>query len=523
MLRKLLTLTIVASLLIAGVTPAAAAFGSSTSTPPIVTYGTEGDPSYIVSLENNSGSVEDLRNWVEKSNTRSLLEVDNGTKTATVSAPAVEISGWSVSVDGTDVDYFGGTQLAEESFVESVSPDYRLSRTEPVTLRSNESWSTPQVGITAFDDPDYPLEGVAFSEEAERTTMAESRQILGADNVSANSSGLTIAVVDTGANTAEGAVFGNGTRDSDIRISNASKNFMTNTTVNESGFEAIDDGNDHGTWTLSAAIANTNSPTHDGMAPNATGLVLKALDDDGEGSTSDIAAAIRYAADHDADVISLSLGAPIRSEAVVDATRYAISEGSVVVVASGNSRAMRSPGVSTPADVPGVITVGATNGSEASDAWSAYFSQTAGTQATDGNLTNEEPIDVVAPGMKTLAKVPTTDGFVQNSTLSGTSMATPEVAGGILLAMAANSTLASANVSAVHDAVANSARPTPHMAIAEAGNGMIAADNLADGTHPETSQSESMNDPAQQRQQYYEAASDASGGWLAGVADRAGA
>lgn len=524
MSRKLLTLTVVASLLIAGVSPAAADFGSSAETPPIVSFGSEGQPSFVVSLENDSDSVADLRDWAEASNTRSLLSVNNDTKTATIAAPRVEITGWSLSFDGADVNYFGGTQLAEESFVESISPNYRLSYTEPVTLRSNASWETPVVGITAINDPGYPLEGVAFAEDAERTTMAETRAILGADNVSADASGLTIAVVDTGANTAEGAVFGNGTRGSDIRISNASKNFITNTTVNESGWSAIEDGNSHGTWVLSSAIANPNGTVHDGMAPNATGLVLKALDDEGQGSTSDIAEAIRYAADHDADVISLSLGAPVRSQAIVDATRYAIDQGSVVVVATGNSRAGRAPiGVATPADVPGVISVGASNGSNAQNAWSAYFSQVEGTQATDGNLTNEEPVDVVAPGMKTVARTPTEDGFLENSTLSGTSMATPEVAGGIILAMASNATLANADVSTVHDAVADSARPTPHMAAAEAGNGMFAADNLATGTTPETSQSDSMTDPAQQRQQYYEAASSAAGGWLATVTNRAGA
>jgi len=526
MRSKILTLTVVASLLVAGVSPAAAAFGNAEEKPPIVTYGSEGNPSFIVSLENESGSVEELRDWTKSSNSRSLLSVDNDTKTATVAAPRVEISGWSIRVNGADVDYFGGTQLAEESFVESVSPNYRLAYTEPVTLRTNESWETPQVGLLAVDDPEYPTEGVAFSEDAERTTMSETRSITGADNVTADTSNLTIAVVDTGANVAasKGTVFGNGTEGSKIRISNASKNFITNTTVNESGWSAIEDGNGHGTWTLSSAIANPKGTVHDGMAPNATGLVLRALDDEGQGSTSDIAAAIRYAADHDADVISLSLGSPVRSEAVVDATEYALKQGSVVVVAAGNSRATRSPvGVATPADVEGVITVGASNGSAASSAWSAYFSQVEGTQTTDGNLTNEEPVDVVAPGMKTVARVPTDDGFVENSTLSGTSMATPEVAGGILLAMASNSTLADAEVSTVHDAVANSARPTPNMAAAEAGNGMFAADNLADGTQPETSQEDSMNDPAQQRQQYYEAASSAAGGWLANVASRAGA
>jgi len=239
MSRKLLTLTVVASLLLAGVAPAAASFGGAEETPPIVSYGADGHPSFVVSLENNTDSVDELRDWAEASNSRSLLSVDNDSKTATVAAPRVEISGWSISVDGADVDYFGGTQLAEESFVESVSPNYRLAYTEPVTLRSNESWETPQVGLLAVDDPEYPTKGVAFSEDANQTTMAETRSITGADNVSADSSNLTIAVVDTGANTAEGTVFGNGTRGSDIRISNASKNFITNETVNESGWSAI--------------------------------------------------------------------------------------------------------------------------------------------------------------------------------------------------------------------------------------------------------------------------------------------
>jgi len=221
------------------------------------------------------------------------------------------VSGWSISVDGADVDYFGGTQLVEEQFVKSISPNYRLSYVEPVTLRSNSSWDTPTIGVTAVNDPEYSTEGVAFSEDAERTTMAETRAITGVDNVSADASGLKIAIVDTGANVAEGAVFGNGTRGSTIRISNESKNFLTNETVNESGWSAISDGSGHGTWTLSAAIANVNGTTHDGMAPNATGLVLKALDDDGQGSTSNIAQAIRYGADRGADVISLSLGSPV--------------------------------------------------------------------------------------------------------------------------------------------------------------------------------------------------------------------
>ncbi|NHX37620.1 S8 family serine peptidase, partial [Halolamina sp. R1-12] len=461
---------------------------------------------------------------------RELIELDNASKTATVAAPHLHVMGGLFRLDGGSVEFFlTGEQLQSRSYIEDVAINYQLSYTEPVILESGDSWSTPQVGLLEFDDPAYPTNGVAFSEDANRTTMAEARESVG--DISADSSGQTVAVVDTGANTADGRVFGNGSVGSPIRISNASKNVMTNETVADAGWDAIEDGNGHGTWTAASIAANASGTVHDGVAPDSQLLVVKALADDGGGSTANIADAIRYAADQDADVISLSLGAKLRSEPVVDAVTYAQDAGSVVVVAAGNSRQTRSPGVATPADVAGVITVGATNGSGPQEAWSAYFSQYAGSQAADGNVTNAEPIDVVAPGMQIVARTPTTGGSLTNTSLSGTSMATPIVAGGIAQAMAANDTvssfsdgdsLAEASPAEVHDAVTNSASPAPHLATAEAGHGMFNATNLASGTHPETSQSEAMTDPAQQRQTYYEAAAEAAGGFLARVASAAG-
>ena len=533
MLRKLSTLLVVATLLTSAIAaPVAAQSFGDTQDSPIVQYATDGElrPSFIVEFENDS--ADSLRDWVRGAESRELLELDNASNTATVAAPQLHVMGGLFQLDGGSPEFFlGGEELASRGYIEDVAINYRLSYTEPVIPESTDSWSTPQVGLLGFDDPAYPTEGVAFAENTNRTTMAEARESVGAASTSADTSGQTIAVVDTGANTADGRVFGNGSVGSAIRISNASKNVLTNETVAEAGWDAIEDGNGHGTWTAASIAANASGTVHDGVAPDSELLVLKALADDGGGSTANIADAIRYAADHDADVISLSLGAKLRSQPVVDAVTYAQDAGSVVVVAAGNSRQIRSPGVATPGDVASAITVGATNGSGPDEAASAYFSQYAGSQATDGNVTNAEPIDVVAPGMQIVARTPTTGGSLTNTSLSGTSMATPIIAGGIARAMAINGTvaeftgtdsLADASPAEVHDAVTNSASPAPHLATAEAGHGMFNATNLAGGTHPETSQSEAMTDPAQQRQTYYEAAAEAAGGFLARVVSTAG-
>jgi subtilisin family serine protease len=246
------------------------------------------------------------------------------------------------------------------------------------------------------------------------------------------------------------------------------------------------------------------------------------MNSEGQGSTSDIATAIRYAADNGADVVSMSLGSPVYDEAVADAIEYAYDNGvSAVVVAAGNSRPQRGAGVGSPGDVPGVITVGATNGSENRTAASAYFSQTSGAQATDGHVEDSEQVDVAAPGMRTVARVPTRSGGVTNSTLSGTSMATPMVAGAVATALDANPSLGEDHET-LADSVRQSARPVPHAAAAEVGHGMMTVDNLADGVEPGLEQEEAMTDPAEQRDEFYEALSDANGGLLAGVASRFG-
>lgn len=74
-----------------------------------------------------------------------------------------------------------------------------------------------------------------------------------------------------------------------------------------------------------------------GVISNGVKLIaIKVLDSNGDGSVASVSNGIRYAADQNADVINLSLGAPMRSATIQDALIYAINKGSFITVAAGN-------------------------------------------------------------------------------------------------------------------------------------------------------------------------------------------
>lgn len=97
-------------------------------------------------------------------------------------------------------------------------------------------------------------------------------------------------------------------------------------------------------------------------------MAVKVISNKDEGTLSGLVNGIRYAADHGADVINLSLGGSDPATAESDAIRYAIAKGSVVVVAAGNdgieltSSKNEYPAGYAP-DLPGLITAGSVDSS----------------------------------------------------------------------------------------------------------------------------------------------------------------
>jgi len=180
----------------------------------------------------------------------------------------------------------------------------------------------------------------------------------------------------------------------------------------EAGYNWVDRNNNpmddhgHGTHVAGTAAALSNNSTGvAGVDWQARIMPLKVLDSQGYGYDSDVAAAIRYAADNGAKVINMSLGSPDYSYTLEEACSYAYNKGVTVVAASGNEGSR----VGYPAACDHVIAVGAL---ESNDSL-AYFS-------------NRGPeLDLTAPGVDILSTV--RNGTYQK--MSGTSMASPVVAG----------------------------------------------------------------------------------------------
>jgi len=474
-----------------------------------------GQASWIVHVDEDSQSS--LQSWADLDEDRRIVEQYNDSNRALVSAPpgAIGLSEW---------DRWMGDGLASRSYVESIRINTVLGNVDPVRLQNESAVPSPTDEIWAASwraDGEFSPRGIAFDANAEKTSLEESREMTGSTDVDADTSGLTAAVIDTGVNHANGKVFGNGSTGSDVRIHNDSKDFITGERVSTDGLDAVADPNGHGTHVAATIAADYNGTEYDGYAPNASILALRALDKDGSGSMSNIAKAIRYAADHDSDVIHLSLGSPKYNQEIVDAVEYATDQGSVVVVAAGNSR-QSARWIATPADAhdDGVVAVAASNHSaNASNASIGYFSQLGddpGTTDLSEGASAGETVDVSGVGMKLTAMTPDTSGRVTATTKTGTSMGAPTVTGGILQAMAANSSL-QGEPALVAEQVRKTARPLPKATTQETGAGLLAVDRLANGNASGPTQEEAMTETAEERDDFWTWLSEGSGGWIWGA------
>lgn len=487
--------------------------GIFASTPPyVITYGADELPGFYISY--TEGDRSKLIDWIDASDDRELVSEDNGSRRALVTAPVADVLG-GVRIDGFVPRWFGAG-LEGKDYVETVDVNVRLEYVEPVDSLINESGyerPLPSVAVSGAWSP----EGVAFDSDAEEANLSDVRSNISADDVDVDGSGLTAAVIDTGANVGDGEIYGNGSAGSSIRISEA-KNFITDESVNTSAdnpdWSVVADGNGHGSWVASAIAANASGDEHDGIAPGADLLVARALDDDGSGSTEDIVDAIEWAEANGADVISMSLGSPVYSPTIQAEIEEALEGNvSVVVVAAGNSRmnpAVRY--VASPADAPvdGVIAVGATNTSTPATASSAYFSNVGpdtGTRDLSNGATVGQAPDVAAPGMKVVAPTLTEGGARQNQVLSGTSMATPIVTGAILLALESNPSWQN-DTDRIRDELEATSTAMPNAGVTEVGHGMINASNLVDDVDEDEDQREARSDEAIGRDQANRAYSD---------------
>ncbi|GAB3291113.1 S8 family serine peptidase [Parasphingorhabdus pacifica] len=230
---------------------------------------------------------------------------------------------------------------------------------------------------------------------------------VGADQSEATGAGVRVAVLDTGLDLDH----------SDFK----SRDIVTGSFVEG---QDVRDGHGHGTHVTGTACGPRlgDSGKGYGVASESTIYAGKVLGDDGSGSDSGILSGISWAISHGCSIVSMSLGAATKpgqpfSQAFERVARRAMARGTLIVAASGNE-SQRSAGVIAPvghpANCPSIMAVGAIDEREQI----ADFSS--------GTVDEIGQVDLVGPGVNVHSSWP---GEEQYRELSGTSMATPHVAG----------------------------------------------------------------------------------------------
>ncbi len=174
------------------------------------------------------------------------------------------------------------------------------------------------------------------------------------------------------------------------------------------GDTSPDDGNGHGTHVAGTAAAETNNGAGGaGTCPNCRLMPVRVLDNNGSGTLVNVANGINYAANNGAKVINLSLGGG-GSSTLQSAVDNAWSKGAFLACAAGNSNTS-STSSAYPAAYANCFAVASTDSNDNRSSFSNY-----GTW-----------VEVAAPG-SSIYSTWINSGY---NTISGTSMATPHVAG----------------------------------------------------------------------------------------------
>jgi serine protease AprX len=308
-----------------------------------------------------------------------------------------------------------------------------------------------------------------------QNSMSISNLATAADQARAGAPGLLLGLGAIPAVTGQG--IGVAVIDSGISRHTALTNKVVANVSMIDGDGSVSDAFGHGTHVAgiiagNATAAQSVTPLYKGgVAPGVQLINIRVLGPDGVGRTSDVIEGIEWAIQHKKQynirVINLSLGHPVVEPAATDplceVVAKAVGAGIVVVAAAGNDgvTADGTPilgGIMSPGNSPFAITVGATN----TQGTATRSDDTVATYSSRGPTRFDMTVkpDVAAPGNKIIsleadgALLPDTypslhkagngtNGYMQ---LSGTSMATPMVSGGVALLLQGMPSLSPAQV-----------------------------------------------------------------------------
>ncbi len=272
-----------------------------------------------------------------------------------------------------------------------------------------------------FVEPDYPARASFLPNDPMFLSNQWDKWVMYADQAWDVVRGGTVkvAVVDNGV---------------DYTHYDLARNFQ----ANELGYDYVNQDNDpkpdnpylpnafHGTHVAGIIGAVTDNLIGVAGWAQVQLLAVRVLNDSGNGNLTNVALGIRWAADHNARIINLSLGGDATTTPLNEACNYALSRGAILIAAAGNDGRAN---VSYPARLSSCVCVGATDEMSGLASFSNY-----GTEQ-----------EVVAPGVTISSTAPGNSYLVA----SGTSMSCPEVSGVAALILALNPTLTPNEVRAI--------------------------------------------------------------------------
>ncbi len=340
--------------------------------------------------ENNNG-VEKFRVYVEASD-----------KSAKTSLKGQFKARWELSANGFS------TEMNDKQFdALQKNKNLKVTKIQEVKLDTDVRATQSQVSAAEYPTHQTPWGIKAIYNNSAQTTTS-------------GGAGINIAVLDTGVFT--------GHYDLENTVEQC-KDF-TQVTVPVNG--ACNDAHGHGTHVAGSALADGGSDQAGiyGVAPQADLWAYKVLGDNGSGYSDDIAAAIRHAADQATatgtkTVINMSLGSAGNDSLISSAVTYAYNKGVLVVAAAGNEGPSEGS-IGYPGALVNAVAVAALENVQQNGTYRVADFSSRGYTSTDGDYVIQQgDVEISAPG----AAIYSTWNNGGYNTISGTSMASPHVAG----------------------------------------------------------------------------------------------